>query len=97
MCVLRIVRAVKEGVLVCFNFLGAVRALRCDRGTISVYFLTFVAFLPRWQPVKNEFSAEYRKVVGECGSPTDGDSVRRVPHHCPFHFKCAKLCSAAFM
>ena len=97
MCVFRIVRAVKKGVPVRFYFLGAVWALRCNRGTVSVYVLTFVAFLPRWQPVKNEFSAKYCEVVGECGTPSDSDSVLRVSYHCPFHFKCAKLCAAAFV
>ena len=97
MCVLRIVSAIKECVLVCFNFLGAVRALRCNRGTVCMYVLTVVAFLPRWQPVKNEFGAEYCEVIGECGSFSDGDSVLCVSHHCPFHFKCAKLCAASFM
>ena len=81
----------------CFNFRGAVRALRCDRGTVCVCVLTLVAFLPRWQPVQNEFSAEYCKVVGECGSFSDGDGVLCMSYHRSFHLKCAKLCAAAFM
>ena len=79
------------------QFLGAVRALRCHLSTICVYVLTVVAFLPRWQPVKNELGAEYYEVIGECGSPADGDSVLCMSYHGPLHSKCAKLCAAAFM